>query len=234
MQTVFRRRGTLAAVGRGLYNNAGRREPRHVWRPAWARAARPAVGDYPMASEMRRGLAIILTGDGKGKTTAALGLALRALGHGLRVTVVQFLKMRECGEHRSAERLAPDLRIRRMGLGFVPPPGSCAASCGGAPGAREEHRGAASAAMEEVRRLLRGGACDMVVADEVLTAVALGLVEEQAVEALLQTRPSEVHLVLTGRGATESLIRRADLVTEMRAVKHPYDSGAAAQPGIEF
>jgi cob(I)alamin adenosyltransferase len=178
-----------------------------------------------MAPETHRGLVIILTGDGKGKTTAALGLALRAIGHGMRVTVVQFLKDRVCGEHRSAERLAPQLQIRRMGLGFVPPSGG---------EARREHRQAADEALREVRRLLAGGACEMVVADEVLTALGLGLVEEEAVEALLEERPAQVHLVLTGRGATERLLARADLVTEMREVKHPHDGGAAAEPGIEF
>ena len=178
-----------------------------------------------MAPQTRRGLVIILTGDGKGKTTAALGLAFRAVGHGLRATVIQFLKDRACGEHRSAERLAPDLKIRLMGRGFVPLAGG---------EGREEHRRAAAEALAEVRRLLAGGTCEMVIADEVLTAMGLGLVEEGEVEALLEARPPEVHLVLTGRGATERLVARADLVTEMRLVKHPHDSGAAAAPGIEF
>jgi len=178
-----------------------------------------------MVSETRRGLVIILTGEGKGKTTAALGLAFRAVGHGLRATVVQFLKSRTSGEHESARRLAPDLEIRVMGRGFAPPPGDPAF---------EGHRAAAREALAYARKVLRSGEREMVVADEILTAVGLKVLAEEDVLALLDARPRGVHLVLTGRGATERLVARADLVTEMRALKHPHSVGAAAQPGIEF
>lgn len=178
-----------------------------------------------MMHETRRGLAIILTGEGKGKTTAALGLALRAVGHGLRVLVIQFLKARASGEHEAARRLAPDLEIRVMGRGFVPPPEDPAF---------EEHRAAASEALRYTCEMLRNGEREMVVADEILTAVGLKVLEEEDVLSLLDARPRGVHLVLTGRGATERLVARADLVTEMRSAKHPCDAGAAAEPGIEF
>ena len=178
-----------------------------------------------MGAGSERGLVIVFTGDGKGKTCAALGQAVRAVGRGLRVLVVQVLKARASGEHKAARRLAPDLEIRVMGRGFVPPPEDPAF---------EEHRAAAREALQYARQMLRSGQRDMVVADEILTAVGLKVLAEEDVLALLDARPRGVHLVLTGRGATERLVARADLVTEMRALKHPHDSGAAAEPGIEF
>ena len=168
------------------------------------------------------GRVIVYTGDGKGKTTAALGTALRAVGRGLAVAVVQFVKAQESGEHAAASRLAPDLVIRRMGAGWVT----------GRPS--EADRSAARAALAEVRRLLAEGPAGMVVADEILTAVGLGLLSRADVEALLSARPPERHLVLTGRGAWPRLIDRADLVTEMRSVKHPHDAGAGPVEGIEY
>jgi len=175
-----------------------------------------------MAAKSPQGLVILNTGDGKGKTTAALGMAMRAVGHGLRVAFVQFIKAWSVGEHEAAARLAPQLEIFRMGKGFV----------GGE--ATPEHRAAARDAREFVRQCLTGGRYEVVVADEVLTAVGLGLLTREEVEALLADRPREVHLVLTGRGAWDSLIEKADMVTDMRLVKHPYEKGTLAQEGVEF
>ncbi|MBM4018411.1 MAG: cob(I)yrinic acid a,c-diamide adenosyltransferase [Planctomycetes bacterium] len=175
-----------------------------------------------MAAKTPHGLVIINTGDGKGKTTAALGMAMRAVGHGMRVAFVQFVKAWSVGEHDAAARLGPNLEIFRMGKGFVvgePAP---------------EHRQAARDALEFVRQCLRSGRYEMVAADEILTAVGLKLLAPQDVEALLPDRPPDVHLVLTGRGAWDSLIEKADLVTEMRLIKHPYDKGVLAQEGVEF
>jgi cob(I)alamin adenosyltransferase len=169
-----------------------------------------------------RGLVIVNTGDGKGKTTAALGMALRAAGHGMAVAVVQFIKARGTGEHATAARLAPHVRIFLMGKGLVvgePTP---------------EHCEAARAALAFVRESLRGGRYRMVVADEALTAVSLGLLAAANVESLLDDRPADVHLVLTGRGAWPSLVERADLVTDLRQVKHPFQQGVEAQEGVEF
>ena len=174
-----------------------------------------------MVAKSPQGLVIINTGDGKGKTTAALGMAMRAVGHGLRVVFVQFIKAWSVGEHEAAARLAPQLEIFRMGKGFVGE-------------ATPEHRAAAHEALEFVRQCLTGGRHEMVVADEVLTAAGLGLLTHEEVEALLADRPREVHLVLTGRGAWDSLIEKADLVTDMRLIKHPYDKGVQAQEGVEF
>jgi len=176
-----------------------------------------------MAAKRPHGLVIVHTGDGKGKTTAALGMALRAVGHDQRVAFVQFIKARSAGEHEAAARLAPNLELHRMGKGFV---------VGGARG--PEHRRAARDALEFVRQCLRAGRHDMVVADEVLTAVGLKLLAPEDVESLLADRPPHVHLVFTGRGAWDALIQKADLVTEMHLVKHPYEKGVMGQEGIEF
>ena len=175
-----------------------------------------------MSSASARGRVIIYTGDGKGKTTAALGTALRAVGHGIGATVVQFVKAKACGEHAAAARLAPDLDLRLMGHGWVRGE------------ATESDRSAAREALAEVRRLLSGGTGRMVVADEILTAVGLRLLAREDVEALVAGRPTGVHLVLTGRGAWPALVAQADLVTEMRCVKHPHERGDGPQQGIEY
>jgi len=175
-----------------------------------------------MVAKTTNGLVIVNTGDGKGKTTAALGMAMRAVGHGMHVAFIQFIKAWNVGEHDAAARLAPELEVFRMGKGLVvgePAP---------------EHREAAQQAMELVRQSLRGGRYQMVVADEILTAVGLKLVTPQEVEALLADRPSDVHFVLTGRGAWPGLIERADMVTDMHLIKHPHDKGVMAQEGVEF
>jgi cob(I)alamin adenosyltransferase len=175
-----------------------------------------------MVAKLPQGLVIVNTGDGKGKTTAALGLAMRAVGHGMCVAFVQFVKALSVGEHEAASRLAPQLEIFRMGKGFV------------VGEATPEHRTAAHEALEFVRQCLTGSRYEMVVADEILTAAGLGLLSHEEVESLLADRPHDVHVVLTGRGAWDSLIEKADMVTDMRLIKHPYDKGVAAQEGVEF
>jgi cob(I)alamin adenosyltransferase len=175
-----------------------------------------------MVAKLPQGLVIVNTGDGKGKTTAALGMAMRAVGHGMRVAFVQFVKAWSVGEHEAAGRLAPQLEIFRMGKGFV------------VGEATPEHRTAAREALEFVRECLTGGRYEMVVADEILTAVGLGLLTQADVERLLADRPREVHLVLTGRGAWDALLEKADMATDMRLIKHPYEKGVQAQEGVEF
>jgi len=175
-----------------------------------------------MASEPARGLVIVNTGDGKGKTTAALGMAMRAVGHGMHVAFVQFVKAAAVGEHEAAVRLAPELEIFQMGCGCVT----------GEP--TDEDLRAAREALETTRACLTRGRYAMVVADEAITAVGLNLLDRDAVESLLADRPADVHLVLTGRGAWPSLTDRADLVTEMHSVKHPHETGGGALEGIEF
>ncbi len=173
-----------------------------------------------------RGLVILYTGDGKGKTTAALGLALRAVGNGMRVFMVQFIKGPwPTGERRLAG-LRDQLEIRAMGKGFV-----------GILGDKlpfGDHVEAARQALEEGKAQLASGNYDMVILDEAITALQLGLLAEAEVLGVIKDRPKLVHLVLTGRGATPAVIEMADIATEMRLLKHPYLQGVLARRGIEF
>ena len=169
---------------------------------------------------------IVFAGDGKGKTTAALGLALRALGHVVRVLMVQFIKGdMPTGELAAAEKYGETFRIVRYGRGFVGPEGS--------PPSREDVE-AARNGLAFAREAVAGKRFGVVILDEVCNAVRLGLIDEQALLELVQNRDPGVHVVLTGRGASAAVIEAADLVTEMRCVKHPYDRGIKAQKGIEY
>ncbi|MBQ9377822.1 MAG: cob(I)yrinic acid a,c-diamide adenosyltransferase [Schwartzia sp.] len=176
----------------------------------------------------RHGLIIVHTGEGKGKTTAALGLAMRAWGDGLRVLILQFIKGGwTYGELKTIETLrAADGRIelRRCGLGFTKRDGA----------EREKHRAAAVEALRQAERAITGENWDMVILDELNYAVSFGLVTVGEALALLRAKPDEMHLVLTGRDAAPELVEAADLVTEMRLVKHSFARGIKAQQGIEF
>jgi cob(I)alamin adenosyltransferase len=172
----------------------------------------------------RRGLLMIYTGDGKGKTSAALGMALRAWGAGLRVSILQFVKQQETGEHRAVAAIGSErLEVLRLGTGFVvqtsPPAEAVAAARGG---------------LELAGERLTGGRWDLVILDEIFSALSTNLVTEAEIQELADLRPPGVHLLLTGRGAPPSLIQRADLVTEMLAIKHPFEGGLEPQAGIEF
>jgi len=172
-----------------------------------------------------RGLVIVHTGDGKGKTTAALGLALRAVGQGLTVSMVQFIKGSwSYGELRAPDFL-PGFEIRPMGKGFV--------GVGGKKPDPEDIRLAAET-LAAGRELVTSGSRDMVILDEVNCAVSLGLIGVEELLEVIRSKPPRVHLVLTGRGAHPAIIEAADLVTEMKEIKHPYKSGIKAQKGIEF
>ncbi|MGQ9513391.1 cob(I)yrinic acid a,c-diamide adenosyltransferase [Thermodesulfitimonas sp.] len=173
--------------------------------------------------QMAQGLVMVFTGDGKGKTTAALGMALRAWGHGMRVFIVQFVKSDrvKTGERLAAARLGERFVIETLGEGFVSPADDLA-----------RHREAAARALAAAREALTSG-YDLVVLDEITHALRHGLVSEEAVLELIAAKPA-VHLVLTGRDAPPALIARADLVTEMRAVKHHYTAGVPAQKGVEY
>lgn len=169
-----------------------------------------------------QGFVQVYTGDGKGKTTAALGLALRAAGAGLRVYFGQFIKQGAYSELAGLARFADCITVAQFGLGrFV----------GREPAA--EDREAAGQGLRELRRALVSGAFDLVIADEANVAVALGLIEPDDLVALIDLRPEQVELVLTGRSAPDAVLTRADLVTEMRCVRHYYDRGVLARPGIE-
>ncbi len=180
-----------------------------------------------MKEKGKRGLVIVYTGDGKGKTTAALGMALRALGRGWQVLMVQFMKGTwHYGELDTAKRLAPDLEIIPMGKGFYKILDDHYTEA--------EHRSAARAALEFAREKMLAGACDLLILDEANNAISTGLLDLSDVLSLLDAKPADFHIVFTGRGAPAELIARADLVTEMREVKHPYQKGILAQKGIDF
>jgi cob(I)alamin adenosyltransferase len=174
---------------------------------------------------LEKGLIQVYTGDGKGKTTAALGLALRAVGRGLKVVMIQFLKGdSETGELTMAQRLSPDLVIRPMGRdGFVDP---------ARPG--PEDMRLAQEALENAKRALDERLSDVLILDEVNVAVSMGLVQEREVLEVMDRKPDDVELILTGRKAPESFIQRADLVTTMECTKHYFDEGQAARVGIEL
>jgi cob(I)alamin adenosyltransferase len=169
-----------------------------------------------------QGFVQVYTGDGKGKTTAALGLALRAAGAGLRVYFGQFIKNADYSEIKALARFADCITVRQFGRG-------CFLLTEPAP----EDRAAARRALEGLSEALTSGDYDLVIADEANVAVALGLIEANDLVSLIDRRPEQVELVLTGRGAPDAVLARADLVTEMRCVRHYYDRGVLARQGIE-
>ena len=176
-------------------------------------------------TRLSRGLIQVYTGDGKGKTTCALGLALRAVGQGFRVYMVQFMKGRETGELRAAAgRLAPEMTMRSFGRpGLVklqdPAPEDLAL-------VRE--------AWDLARQVILAGEHDLVILDEINLALTFNLVPREEVFQVLRERPPWVEVVLTGRQAPAELVEMADLVTEMRPLKHYYAAGVPARRGIEW
>ncbi|MBI3325070.1 MAG: cob(I)yrinic acid a,c-diamide adenosyltransferase [Candidatus Omnitrophica bacterium] len=185
-----------------------------------------------MPPESRRGLLIIYTGNGKGKTSAALGAALRALGHGWRVLIIQFFKGDwpvTFGEVEMSKRLSPQFEVLQLGKGFVKHMGDRKPF--------EEHVAAAREALETAKSRIVSGRYDLVVLDEIVYAIdyaGVRLVSLEEVMALVEAKPPSLHLILTGRNAPQALIDRADLVTEMREVKHPWQQKIPAQVGIDY
>ncbi len=184
------------------------------------------AGKGDMMTTESKGLLIVHTGNGKGKTTAALGLALRAWGQGLKVLVIQFIKGNwKYGELKAAEKLGPDFVIRQMGEGFVKNAKGDAAA---------DHLGAASEALQAAKAEICSGQWDLIILDEINYAVKFGLVSVSDCLELIGLKPNQLHLVLTGRDVRPEIIDCADLVTEMKEIKHPYKQGIKAQQGIEF
>ena len=174
----------------------------------------------------RVGLVLINTGPGKGKTTAALGTAMRAAGNGMRVLILQFLKGSwHYGELDSAKMLGDDFVLRQMGRGFV--------KVGGAETDPEDLR-MVEAAWDEASAAILSGEWDLVVLDEINYAIGYKMLDPEKVAATLRVRPEMVNVILTGRNAHPVLVELADTVTEMREVKHAYQKGILAQRGIEF
>ena len=177
------------------------------------------------ASEyLNQGLVQISTGEGKGKTSTALGIVLRALGYGLRAFIVFFMKGDyPYGEFRILSEL-PNVNMARFGFRTFCDPNNV----------KPEEREQARQALTVAREAMLSGNYDLVVLDEVNVAVAWKLVELDEVIRLIKDKPPNVELILTGRNADTRLVQMADLVTEMLKIKHPYDEGVAARRGIEY
>jgi len=176
-------------------------------------------------AKLAPGLVQIYTGNSKGKTTAALGLVVRAIGRGLKVYVIQFMKGQgNYGEIFGLQRFQPDCQVESFGgKGWVHKGG-----------AQAEDLQEARLAFSRAQELIASGEWDIVILDEIINAIWFELLPEEEVLNLCQAKPDHVELVLTGRNASERLIGAADLVTEMRPIKHPYEKGIPARLGIEF
>ena len=176
--------------------------------------------------DSRRGLILINTGPGKGKTTAALGTGLRAAGCGMRVLMLQFLKGSwHYGELDGVLPFGENFILKQLGRGFV--------KVGGAETDPEDQR-MVDEAWEESRLAILSGDWDLVILDEINYAISYGMLDPEKVAATLLERPEMVHVILTGRNAHPRLVEIADTVTEMREVKHAYQKGILAQRGIEY
>ncbi|MBV9179792.1 MAG: cob(I)yrinic acid a,c-diamide adenosyltransferase [Acidobacteria bacterium] len=176
--------------------------------------------------DLRRGLIIVNTGPGKGKTTAAMGTALRAVGNGLRVLMLQFIKGSwHYGELDAVEAFGDKFIMKQMGRGFV--------KVGGERPDAEDVR-LVEQAWAEGERAIYSGDWDLVILDEINYAISYGMLEPAAVVASLKGKPEMVHVILTGRNAHPTIVELADTVTEMRQVKHAYEKGVMAQRGIEY
>lgn len=170
------------------------------------------------------GLVQVYTGDGKGKTTASLGLSFRAAGCGLNVLFLQFLKpAADCGEQLATQRF-DNITFLPLGEDHI----------FGNEVSREEDLKMAAQAFAKAKELIYSGKYDLVVLDEINVTMAWGLLDPQQVIAMLKARPPHVEVVLTGRRCPQAIMDYADLVTEMRLVKHPFDEGISARRGIEY
>jgi cob(I)alamin adenosyltransferase len=170
-----------------------------------------------------QGLFIVYTGHGKGKTTAALGVVFRALGRGLRVAVVQFIKGKwKTGERLFAEGL-PGLTFLVMGQGFTWESDDLS-----------RDRNAAEQAFSRAKELIAAGEHSIVVLDEITYAINYGFIDVTDLVAALRGRPRHVHVIVTGRNAPDELCELADLITEMKSLKHPFERGLKAQIGIDY
>jgi cob(I)alamin adenosyltransferase len=174
----------------------------------------------------KKGLFIIYTGNGKGKTTAAVGLAVRAAGYGRKVLFLQFIKEWFTGEKESLGKLAPHVEFKQMGEGFV--------GIWGDRKDREVHSNAAQEAFAHAREVVKNRLYDVYIFDELNVAISEGLVSVEQVVELVEIKDEFADIVLTGRGAHGQLIKLADLVSEMTEIKHPFQKGILAKRSIDF
>ena len=179
-----------------------------------------------MPEDIRRGLIIVNTGPGKGKTTAAMGTAFRAVGNGMKVLMLQFLKGSwHYGELDAVKSFGGSWVMKQMGRGFV--------KVGGAETDPEDVR-MVEAAWDEAEKAIQSGEWDLIILDEINYAISYNMLDLGKVVAALKAKPEQVHIILTGRNAHASIVEIADTVTEMKQVKHAYEKGVLAQRGIEY
>jgi cob(I)alamin adenosyltransferase len=173
------------------------------------------------------GLVVVFTGHGKGKTTAALGMILRAVGHGMRVCIIEFIKGDiYTGEFDGIKKLSPQVELNVMGKGY----------CGmkGDPYTHKEHRTKAQKALKLAEKKMLSCDFDIVILDEINVALTLNLVDLPQIARLIEKKPPLIHLILTGRNAHPELIQRAHIVTEMKEIKHAFRQGIDPQKGIDY
>src|SRR4030088_989793 len=176
--------------------------------------------------EIRRGLIIVKPGPGKGKTTAAMGTGLRAVGQGMRVLMLQFLKGSwHYGELDAVQAFGDKFVMKQMGRGFVK---------GGTEKPDPEDVRMVAEAWAEAEKAIHSGEWDLVVLDEINYAISYGMLDSAKVAEFLKHKPEMVHVILTGRNAHPTIVELADTVTEMRQIKHAYEKGVMAQRGIEY
>jgi cob(I)alamin adenosyltransferase len=192
-------------------------------------SASPPRAERGARNRRRKGLVIINTGNGKGKTTAAFGLGLRAAGNRMKVLCLQFIKGAwKTGETEAVKLLAPNFELVKTGRGWT------IERLRDQRITDEEHKAAAQEGLVWVRERILSGEYQVVILDEILGSIKAGLVTLDQVLELVSIKPPDLHLVLTGRNAPPELIEVADLVTEMQPIKHPHQAGIMAQRGIEF
>jgi cob(I)alamin adenosyltransferase len=176
---------------------------------------------------LTKGLIIVYTGKGKGKTTAALGIALRAVGYNQKVCMLQFIKGSwHYGEMTSSKRLEPEFELTAIGKGFV--------GIIDDKSSINEHKKIAEEALRVARNKINSKGYNIVILDEINYAINLGLINLEDVLEIISNKPENVSLVLTGNYARDEILDKADLVTEMREIKHPFKSGIKAKKGIDF
>lgn len=183
------------------------------------------LSEHPeMSKNSKSGLLLLFTGNGKGKTTAALGLALRTLGHGRKVAVIQFIKSGNyTGEIAALKRFGDQIDFHVMGAGFIKGQTS-----------KEDHEVAARKGWTLAREIIERGDHHLVILDELTYPLNYNMLDEQEILSVLANRAADVHVAVTGRNASQSLIDAADLVSEIREIKHHYHQGVKAQKSIEF
>jgi cob(I)alamin adenosyltransferase len=180
-----------------------------------------------LTPEKPHGLVVVITGNGKGKTTSAMGMVLRASGYGMKVCIIQFMKGDlYSGEWDGVKLLGDRVELYTTGMGF----------CGiqGNPYSKEEHRACAQTAIELAREKMQGGGFDIIILDEINNALKLKLVDLEQVIDLIEQKPELQHMVLTGRDAHPDVIAIADTVSEVCEIKHAYRKNIEPQPGIDY